>query len=421
MAQRQNHIVRKLQIEIEVRDKAVNPTELQHSLSHALQSRRVEEAIEGALSEVSTPHQWIMLDKVTIDVGKITLDNVEKLAFLEQLQALLHEQVLKQIEEVTIPQKQEMKSAEDFDFEQFIFFLENGLFRVIPVTLHQIIGTAETQKWMEAILLHLNETRRWILKQALLRSQEARRRIVSQFSHSNFLRLLEQLGKLQKQTEKQLVFESSLLPKARLKTEVMARLAQLEQILIETSKQEEENISPSNITPKATTLAEPIFIQNAGVVLLHPFINQCFKALGWIEGGSFVDEQKQQKGVLMWYFLATGQDTPAEHELVLPKILCGLLPQYVLQPLQPLTPEERQEGEEMLVAVIAHWAVLKNTSPDGLRAEFLLREGKLEVLSDTLLLTVEQRASDILLSKLPWGISMIKLNWMPTLLQVNWF
>ena len=123
----------------------------------------------------------------------------------------------------------------------------------------------------------------------------------------------------------------------------------------------------------------------------------------------------------MWYFLATGQDTPAEHELVLPKILCGLLPQYVLQPLQPLTPEERQEGEEMLAAVIAHWAVLKNTSPNGLRAEFLLREGKLEVLSDTLLLTVEQRASDILLSKLPWGISMIKLNWMPTLLQVNWF
>ncbi|MDF7816977.1 contractile injection system tape measure protein [Runella sp. MFBS21] len=421
MAQRQNHIVRKLQIEVEVRDKTVNPTELQHSLSHALQSRRVEEAIEGALSEVSTPHQWITLDKVTIDLGRITLDKVEKLVFFEQLQALLYEQVLKQIEEVTIHPKREMKTAEDFDFDQFVFFLENGFFRVIPITDAPITGTTETQKWMEAILLSLNETRRWILKQALLRSQEARRRIVSQFSHSNFLLLLEQLGKLQKKTESQLVFEPYPLPIARLKTEVMTRLAQLEQILIETPKKEGENVSPSNITPKTTTLKESIFIQNAGVVLLHPFINQCFKALGWIEGGRFVDEEKQQKGVLMWYFLATRQDTPAEHELVLPKILCGLLPQYVLQPLQPLTPEERQEGEDMLAAVIAHWSILKNTSPNGLRAEFLLREGKLEASSDMLILTVEQRASDILLSKLPWGISMIKLNWMSTLLYVNWF
>jgi len=73
-----------------------------------------------------------------------------------------------------------------------------------------------------------------------------------------------------------------------------------------------------------------------------------------------------------------------------------------------------------LIAVINHWEVLKNTSADGLREAFLQRRGKLSRVDGGWLMQVEQRAIDVLLNKLPWGISIIKLPWMNEMLFVEW-
>jgi hypothetical protein len=79
-----------------------------------------------------------------------------------------------------------------------------------------------------------------------------------------------------------------------------------------------------------------------------------------------------------------------------------------------------KEVDEMLLSLIEYWAVLKNTSIDGLRESFLKRNGKLSRLNDEWLLQVEQKPFDMLVQQLPWSISMIKLPWMTHLLKTEW-
>jgi hypothetical protein len=48
------------------------------------------------------------------------------------------------------------------------------------------------------------------------------------------------------------------------------------------------------------------------------------------------------------------------------------------------------------------------------------RNGKLSVVDDGWLMQVEQKAIDVLLNHLPWGIGIIKLPWMNEILYVEW-
>ncbi|NET50119.1 MAG: hypothetical protein F6K09_15650, partial [Merismopedia sp. SIO2A8] len=119
------------------------------------------------------------------------------------------------------------------------------------------------------------------------------------------------------------------------------------------------------------------------------------------------------------HYLATGHTQPAEYDLVLPKLLCGWsLNDPVVFP--DLPDAAMDEGDHLLQTVIDHWQALKSTSPDGLREGFLLRDGKLTRVDSGWKLQVEQTAIDILLSRLPWGVSMVKLAWMDELLMVEW-
>ncbi|MFN0276475.1 MAG: contractile injection system tape measure protein, partial [Chitinophagales bacterium] len=81
---------------------------------------------------------------------------------------------------------------------------------------------------------------------------------------------------------------------------------------------------------------------------------------------------------------------------------------------------EKQEVDDVLHSIIKHWTVLKNTSLDSLRNTFLQREGKLTFLDDEWLLQVEQKTVDILMNKMPWGVSYIKLPWMKHVLRTEW-
>jgi hypothetical protein len=85
-----------------------------------------------------------------------------------------------------------------------------------------------------------------------------------------------------------------------------------------------------------------------------------------------------------------------------------------------LNDEECSAADTLLQAAIDHWAVLGKTSPDGLREVFLQRDGKLIKEGHSWKLSVEQKAQDILLDKLPWNLSLIKLPWMKEILKVEW-
>ncbi|WP_208346031.1 contractile injection system tape measure protein, partial [Aetokthonos hydrillicola] len=190
----------------------------------------------------------------------------------------------------------------------------------------------------------------------------------------------------------------------------------------------QEITNPLSIAPRrarGSTLSTEeeragLYVNLAGIVLLHPFLTFYLDAVGLLDGESFRDELAQQTAIYLLYYLATKQTDAPEYELVLPKLLCGWpLNEPVSRGLD-LPTTTLTEGENLLQTVINYWEVLKSTSRDGLREGFLQRAGKLTQGDGNWKLQVEQQAIDILLSRLPWGLSMVSLPWMSEIMIVEW-
>ena len=167
--------------------------------------------------------------------------------------------------------------------------------------------------------------------------------------------------------------------------------------------------------------ASGIYIRQAGLVLLHPFLAAYLRKMGLVDDEAFGDDVAQQTAIYLLHYLATGQRSAPEYELVLPKLLCGWCLEDAIAPNIPLTEEALTEADNLLQTVINYWDALKNTSPDGLREGFLQRDGKLiRIDGQGWKLQVEQMAIDVLMTRLPWGVSMVKLPWKDELLTVEW-
>lgn len=180
-----------------------------------------------------------------------------------------------------------------------------------------------------------------------------------------------------------------------------------------------EPVAAEELTEKDVD-AEGMYIPNAGVILLHPFLSTCFSRLNWWEDGHFVDTAVREKAVFLVQYLATGLVGAPEYELVLPKVLCGYSPGASLPERVELSAAECEEAEEMLQMVLVRWEKLQGSSVSGLRESFLQRGGKLFRRSERLILQVEQHAIDILLDYLPWNLGLVKLPWLREIIYVEW-
>ncbi len=165
---------------------------------------------------------------------------------------------------------------------------------------------------------------------------------------------------------------------------------------------------------------EPVFIQNAGLVLLNPYLKRLFVKFDLLEGKEFKSDQAKEKAVYLLQYLAKKQEEPEEFELTLNKILCGIPLGIPIKNAVELTDSEKDVCDGLLIALIKNWKALKNTSPDGLRTSFLMREGSLKRDASGWKLNVEKKVYDILLEKLPWGYSMIHFPWMEYPLYTEW-
>lgn len=180
-----------------------------------------------------------------------------------------------------------------------------------------------------------------------------------------------------------------------------------------------EPTRPLPVGPTATNEddLDGVYVNHAGVVLLHPFLPRCLEALGIAEGDRLL---QPERALCVLHHLATGELSAPEYELVLAKVLCGIA---IDEPVAAVTlnDDERTEAIALLEAAIRHWSALRSTGPDGLRGTFLTRPGMLTADDDgDWLLRVEPQTFDILLDQLPWGISVIQLPWMQRLLRVEW-
>jgi hypothetical protein len=166
--------------------------------------------------------------------------------------------------------------------------------------------------------------------------------------------------------------------------------------------------------------ATEMYVANAGIVLLHPFLSRLFDNLGLTTGGIFVDKRLTHKALTVLHYLATGETSVLEYNLTLAKLLCELPLNSPVDGHWILTKEEQETCDGLLKVAIDYWSALGNTSPEGLREGFLQRKGKLINRPSGWLLQVERTTIDVLVDRLPWGLGIVKLPWMGDFLTVEW-
>jgi hypothetical protein len=167
--------------------------------------------------------------------------------------------------------------------------------------------------------------------------------------------------------------------------------------------------------------SDTIPVDNAGLVLLGPFLARFFEKLGLLQDGHWVNETAHEKACVMLHFLVAGDAvTPFEAELPLIKLLCGIPFGQPLNLDHTITKEDKEAAEGLLEAVIGYIPKLNNLSIDGFRGSFLVREGIIASRDGNWLLRVQRKPYDLLLDSVPWNFRQIRLGWMEHLLNVEW-
>jgi hypothetical protein len=161
-------------------------------------------------------------------------------------------------------------------------------------------------------------------------------------------------------------------------------------------------------------------VNNAGLVLLNPYLQMFFTELKLVKGETFVNKAAQHKAVQVLQYLSTGNLKTPEHLLALNKTICGVDMAMPVPARLRLTKEQKEACEVLLNAVIKNWPPLKNTSIEGFRQSFLHRNGVLKKDEKDWILHIEHKGIDILLEQLPWGFSIMKYPWNEYLIHVQW-
>lgn len=167
--------------------------------------------------------------------------------------------------------------------------------------------------------------------------------------------------------------------------------------------------------------ADELYINNAGLVILWPFLSHFFTHLDLLaENKQFNNLATMQRAVALLHYLATENDNFPEYWLALNKVLCGMAITDVYHLDSPLLESEMSECTTLLKAVIAQAPILRDMSESGLRGTFLLRAGVLSTRDGAWLLRVERETYDIVLDRFPWNWVWVKLPWMEAPLRVEW-
>lgn len=187
-----------------------------------------------------------------------------------------------------------------------------------------------------------------------------------------------------------------------------------------------EQIPTTRPAAPAPLANEPIWVGDAGQVILAAYAERLFKQQRLIEQGRFIDSAAQARAVQCLQTLCHGAGPVDEAQTVLSRLLCGVQPAELLPEVEPLPPDTVTLLEQLLQAVIAHWKAVGHTSVAGLRETFLQREGRLQRDKTPAdepprwHLRVQTRGFDVLLDRLPWSFQTIRLPWMQGALHVEW-
>ena len=191
------------------------------------------------------------------------------------------------------------------------------------------------------------------------------------------------------------------------------------------SEELKKNIGGKENLPEIPDTDEGIYIANAGLVILAPYLSNFFTNLGLLKDRQFINDESRYKAVHLLQWMVYGdekkEEEENEHDLVLNKIICGIpLAEPVPVSLE-LSETDKEECTALLKAIIANWAIIKRSSVHSLRVTFLQKEGKLtREEKDWSLFIHRDSAVEILIDRLPWQISILRFAWSKATIYVQW-
>ncbi len=465
------HIIRKQVIELNM-DKSLNYFHIQELISRQYW-KLVLPALQKEFDSLDEDNEVIEVEHLVIDLGILTEKSIRQEEWAREVPAILAK-ILDRLRIPGMPGITAIRRPGHMNvFRQWIFYMQNGYLHWSTLKTDRIWY----QRVLEALALEIESVRE--LRELILKDPAVISRIVFQHPDSFLISLVETITArkhdfLRSVLEAQdFVAEpgaSLRIPKTRpagirFRNRIWYRILGIIAVnpmvsdelirsetgtilrgrvtaggdLLETStdipainglpgvlmkasvRQAEKQVYGTAI-PGIRSLVdeEGIYVRHAGVVLLHPFLNNLFKRLRLLTGRKFTNRAAQLKALYLIHYLATGNVMADEYELVIARVLCAWSLQEPVEPGIRLSKKALGEAEDLLAAAIQQWEILKHTSPDGLREGFLQRNGKLFTRHDNLYLQVETSTIDILLDHLPWNLSMLKLPWMDNILRVEW-
>ncbi len=177
---------------------------------------------------------------------------------------------------------------------------------------------------------------------------------------------------------------------------------------------EEDQIIYEDLNPN-----EGQYIQNAGLIMLHPFLKTFFEHCNLIHPKTqqLIDPELCAH---LLHYIATGKTNAPEYEMVFEKFLCNIPMNQSINRNIKLSRKHKTQVKNLIESVQQNWKPMKKSSVALLQNEFFQRSGKLVVTDHDYTLTVERKTQDILLDKLAWGMSLVKLPWKENFMFVNW-
>ncbi|WP_338839146.1 contractile injection system tape measure protein [Flavobacterium ginsenosidimutans] len=162
-----------------------------------------------------------------------------------------------------------------------------------------------------------------------------------------------------------------------------------------------------------------LYLDNAGLVLIHPFLKSLFENCKLLNKDNTINNPEVAAHLL--HYIATGKEQDYENAMLFEKFLCNI---PIAEPIERnivLSEEMKKEASTMLQAVLSNWEIMKTSSAELLQNEFLQRPGKLNSNGDeSPVITMERKTQDVLLDKLSWNLSIVKLAWKKRIIYVNW-
>ena len=166
--------------------------------------------------------------------------------------------------------------------------------------------------------------------------------------------------------------------------------------------------------------AEGIFVPNAGLVILWPFLKQYFSMLELIEGEEFKGIGERIRAIQLIQYLIMGDGTYTEESLFLNKVICGLETPIPIDGQIALSPKEKEISASLLNGLKSNWTQLSDTTVQAMQETFFQREGILYEKDTYFELRVQNKTLDVLLNSIPWSFATVHFKWMKKIVNVSW-